>query len=55
MKLKASFPKSDFSRLKILQIMFFFSYQTQNLGFAFLKCALYLLNGIPNGHTLSSS
>jgi hypothetical protein len=35
MKLWASFLKSDFLRLKILQIMFFSFYQTQNLCFEF--------------------
>jgi hypothetical protein len=30
--------------------MFFSSYQTQNLSFAFSKYAFCLPNGIPNGH-----
>ena len=33
--------------------MLFSSYQTQNLGFAFSKCAFCHPNGIPNGHIVN--
>ena len=45
-KIWASLPKCDFLRQKILQTMFFSSYQTQNLGFIFSKGAICLPSGI---------